>query len=199
MLGAIAAWRNLRRRELTPSAYWCLLAVVCVFAFTLYQLRSIPEEALHVAQYALLGVLVYRALSHRVRDYSIYPLGLLFTSMVGMVDEYIQWMVPSRYFDLRDIGINSFSGLLAQLGLVAGLRPRLVAAAPTARNWRRLGNWCIGALLLFMISFVNTPQRVAWYARPRAVGRSARSASSRAPKLTRGRERLCWANDCSNH
>ena len=158
-----ACWRNLRLRQLSWSAHLWLLAVLGVFAFALYQLRSIPEEALHLAQYALLGVLAYRALSHGVHDYSIYPLGFLLTSMVGMVDEYIQWTVPSRYFDLRDIAINAFSGLLAQVGLAMGLRPGLVARRPSARNWRRLGNWGVAALLLLMISFVNTPQRVAWY------------------------------------
>lgn len=164
VLGGVMCWRNLRHRQLQRGAYLWLIAVLAVFVVTLYRLRGIPEEALHVAQYALLGVLAYRALCHRVRDYSIYPLGLMLTSMVGMVDEYIQWMVPSRYFDLRDIAINSFSGLLAQLALAAGLRPQLVARAPSARSWLRLGNWGAATTLLLMISFINTPQRVAWYA-----------------------------------
>lgn len=164
-LGGFYAWRNLRHRQLPRSAYLWLIAVLVVIAVTIFRLRAIPEEALHLVQYALLGVLVYRALSHRIRNYTIYPLSLLLTAMVGMVDEYIQWVVPSRHFDLRDIAINAFAGLLAQVGLVAGLRPKLIAQPPSERDWRRLGNWTVATLLLLLISFVNTPQRVAWYAK----------------------------------
>ena len=72
-----------------------------------------------------------------MRDYTIYPLAILLTAMVGMVDEYIQWVVPSRYYDLSDIKINVFAGLLAQVGLATGLRPRLVAYFPPGASWRR--------------------------------------------------------------
>jgi hypothetical protein len=165
VLGGGIAWHGLRHRRLPRDAYLWQILVLGIFAVTIYRLRGIPEEALHVSEYALLGVLVYRAFSHRLRDYTIYPLGVLLTAMVGIVDEYIQWVVPERYFDLTDIRINFFAGLLAQVGLVAGLRPRLVAPVPSAASWRRLGYWSAAALLLPMISFVNTPQRVAWYAK----------------------------------
>jgi hypothetical protein len=118
-LGGAFGLRNLRHRQLPTGAYLCLIGVLFIFAVTIYQLRAIPEEALHVAQYALLAGLVYRAFAHRVRDHTIFPLALLLTSMVGMVDEYFQWVVPSRYFDLTDIGLNAFAGLIAMIGLAA--------------------------------------------------------------------------------
>ena len=164
VLAGIAAWRSLRQRQLATGAYLCLAAVVLAFAVGIYLLRDIPEEALHLVQYALLGLLFYRALTHRLRDYSIYPLAVLLTAMVGIVDEYIQWVVPTRYYDLADIRINLIAGLLGQVGLACGLRPRLVAHAPTVASWRRLGYGIAAALLLLSISFINTPQRVSWYA-----------------------------------
>ncbi len=161
---AVFAWRNLRHRSLGRGAAVSLALVLILFAGTIYYLRAIPEEALHVALYGVLGLLVYRALTHRVRDYSIYALGALLTGIVGMIDEYIQWVVPSRYFDIDDIELNFFAGLLAQVGLAAGLRPRLVMARPDGRSFGRLAYLVATGLLLLLIGFVNTPQRVAWYA-----------------------------------
>ena len=158
------AWRSLRSRQPSRSAYLCLLSVLLAFAFGIYQLRDIPEEALHVVQYALLSLLFYRALSHRLRDYTIFPLAVIATGMVGIVDEYVQWVVPDRYYDVADIRINFFAGLLCQVGLASGLRPRLVAHRPPPASWRRLGYVFAAGLLLLSISFVNTPQRVTWYA-----------------------------------
>ena len=164
-VGGSSAWRNMRQRHLPRAAYLSLLAVMAVFTITIYRLREIPEEALHLVQYGLLAILGYRALVHRVRDYTIYPLALLLTAVVGMVDEYIQWVVPSRYYDLSDIKINVFAGLLAQVGLVTGLRPRLVAHFTPGASWRRLGYGIAAALVVLLVSFVNTPERVVWYAK----------------------------------
>ncbi len=161
---AVAAIAILRRRSPGAAAWTWLLASLLAFAALIYRLRDIPEEAIHVAEYGLLGLLFYRALVHRVRDYSIYLLGALGVGMVGIVDEYLQWIVPSRYFDIRDIVTNFSAGALAQLAIAAGLRPRLVAAMPGRASLARLCRIAAAALALLAIGFVNTPARVAWYA-----------------------------------
>ena len=163
-VGLVYAWRSLRRRQLPRSAQVCLLLVGGIFAGSIYYLREIPEEALHLVQYALLSLLFYRALTHRVRDYAIFPIAALGTAMVGMLDEYIQWVVPTRYYDLADIRINFFAGVLAQVGIITGLRPRLVANRPSGASYRRLAHWLVATLVVLMVSFVNTPARVSWYA-----------------------------------
>lgn len=161
---ALVAFSSLRRRALPPDAYYALGLVLLALVAMIYRLRDIPEEALHVAEYALLGLLVYRALTHRIRDYSIYPVACLLVAMIGVVDEYIQWVVPSRYYDLRDILVNAAAGALSQIGVATGLRPRLVASLPAPRSWGRLCFVGAAALLLSSIAFVNTPARVAHYA-----------------------------------
>jgi len=164
-IGARLTWRSLRHRRMQRSAYWWLGLVFCVLGMIVFQLRKIPEEALHVVQYSALGVLIYRALAHRAHDYTIFPLAALATGIVGVVDEYIQWVVPARYFDTRDIYINFFSGVLAQVGIALGMRPRLVAHRPDLRSWGRL-SYCVGvALIVLLPGFINTPQRVAGYAK----------------------------------
>lgn len=161
---ALLAFINLRRRALPPDAFYALGLVVLALLALIYRLRDIPEEALHVAEYALLGLLVYRALVHRIRDYSIYPVACLVVGMIGIVDEYIQWVVPSRYYDVGDILVNAGAGALAQIGIASGLRPGLVSSPPTWRSWSRLCYVSAGALVLLSVAFVNTPARVAQYA-----------------------------------
>ena len=164
VFGGIIAFRNLRTRQLPIIAYIWLFAVVSVFIGYAYYLRDIPEEAIHVAQYGFLGLLVYRALVHRINDYTIYVVATLIVGLIGIVDEYIQWVVPSRVFDLRDIRTNFIAGGLAQLAIVGGLRPTIIKGWPSPRSLQRVCNVIALVLLVFGLSYVNTPERVAWYA-----------------------------------
>ena len=160
----IAAVVSLSRRKLPVNAYLCLIAIFVAFMAFVYYLRDIPEEAFHVVEYGVLGLLVYRALTHRVRDYSIYLLGILVVGMFGIVDEYIQWVVPSRYYELRDIGINFCAAALSQTAIFAGLRPGLITGLPGPGSWSRLCYISAGLLLLMSISFINSPATINWYA-----------------------------------
>jgi hypothetical protein len=164
LLGVFLGIRNVHRRGLPLNARVCLLAIFAVYLAYVYALREIPEEAIHVGEYGVLGLLVYRALTHRMRDFGIYLAASLVVAMIGVVDEYIQWLVPSRVFDLRDIRTNFIAGALAQLAIVAGLRPTIIRGLPTAQSWRRLCYLCIGTVALLALGFMNTPQRIAWYA-----------------------------------
>jgi VanZ family protein len=127
LIAGVMAFINLRNRKLPTNAYLWLFGIVAAFMVYIYQLRDIPEEAIHVAEYGVIGILVYRALSHRTRDFSIYIMAALIVGMIGVLDEYIQWIAPSRVFDLRDIRTNFVAGSLGQLAIVAGLRPRIIA------------------------------------------------------------------------
>jgi len=158
------AIKSLRKRNQPLTAQLWLIVVLGVFLAYIYHLRDIPEEAIHVAQYGILGLLVYRALTHRMRDVGIYLAAALIVGVVGIVDEYIQWLVPSRYFDLRDLITNFVSGALAQLAIFAGLRPAIISGMPGAQSWRRLCYLTAATLVILALGFLNTPQRVGWYA-----------------------------------
>ncbi len=164
LAGSVAALGNLRQRRLPLSAYLWLFAVSAAFIGYAYYLRDIPEEAIHVAEYGFLGFLVYRALVHRIHDYSIYLVGAVVVGLIGTIEEYIQWVVPSRVFDLRDIRTNFVAGALAQVAIAKGLRPTMVASSPSLTSWRRLCHVLAFALFVLALSFMNTPKRVAWYA-----------------------------------
>ena len=164
LFGGYLAFRNVYRRKLPTGAKLWLLAIFAVFIGYIYALREIPEEAIHLGEYGLLGILVYRALTHRVRDFSIYLAAAMVVAMIGVIDEYIQWLTPSRVFDLRDIRTNAVAGALSQIAIFAGLRPRIISGLPNAKSWGRLCYLGAAVAVLLALGFMNSPQRIAWYA-----------------------------------
>ena len=164
LIAGVMAFINLRNRRLPTNAYLMLFIIVATFMAYIYQLRDIPEEAIHVAEYGAISILVYRALAHRTRDFSIYIIASLIVGMIGVLDEYIQWVAPSRVFDLRDIRTNFIAGGLGQLAIVTGLRPRIITGLPNSTSWSRLCYTLAIGLVLLALGFLNTPQRIAWYA-----------------------------------
>ncbi|MEA2094202.1 MAG: hypothetical protein U9P11_06540, partial [Pseudomonadota bacterium] len=72
VLAAVAVVVNLRNRAIGISAYLAGLAVGCGFVAAAYSLTDSAIEVIHFVEYGLLGLLVYRALRHRIHDYSIY-------------------------------------------------------------------------------------------------------------------------------
>ena len=163
LLAGFIALRQLQKRNLPFNAKLCLFLILSTFMGYLYTLRAIPEEAIHLTQYGVLGLLVFRALTHRMRDISIYIAAALVVGIVGIIDEYIQWLIPFRVFDLRDIRTNFVAGALTQAAIAIGLRPRLIRGMPSLKNWSRICFLSAATLLLLFLGFLNTPQRIAWY------------------------------------
>lgn len=161
--GAWAIRKLLRARRPAASYLW-LVAVGTVFFGYTYRLRTSPEEALHFVQYGVLGVLAYRALSHRVRDWTIYWTAAAIGCLVGILDELIQWVTPGRFWGLQDIWIDLLGAALVQVGIAKGLRPPIISGPATAIGVRRLYRTGTLLLLLLGITLLNTPRRIAWYA-----------------------------------
>ena len=66
-------------------------------------------ERVHFIQYGLLGLLVSRA--YKISSFNILLVYCLFIMSVGLVDEIIQWFLPNRYGDIRDVVMNSLGGV----------------------------------------------------------------------------------------
>ena len=66
-------------------------------------------ERVHFIQYGLLGMLVSRA--YKIISFKILLASGLFIMSVGLVDEIIQWFLPNRYGDMRDVVMNSLGGI----------------------------------------------------------------------------------------
>ncbi len=151
------------RTALTINYMWLFLVSAVFIGYTI-QLRSAPEEAIHFVQYGVLGVLSYRALSHRIQDVSIYFAAAAIGAIVGTIDEAIQWITPGRHWGLRDIWLNFFATALVQIAIAKGLNPALISGKPKASNIRTICRLSAIVLLLLGASLLNTPPRIAWYA-----------------------------------
>ena len=66
-------------------------------------------ERIHFVEYAVLGLLISRAVNVKTLRGIIYT-GFLVT-LIGAVDEIIQWFLPNRVGDMRDVFMNSVGGL----------------------------------------------------------------------------------------
>ncbi len=97
--------RTLNRRQ-----WMTLLAVYLVMAVIAGRM-PIPEERIHLLEYAGLGYLIGYVLQPRLQNILLYnrALGLVF--LIGFGDELIQGMLPSRVFDLRDILFDAVGGI----------------------------------------------------------------------------------------
>lgn len=79
------------------------------------KLSAYPAEKIHIAQYGILGVLLYNALKIDFDKFAkkLYVIGAAICLVSGALDEVIQWLLPNRYFDLIDLFINGASGIIA--------------------------------------------------------------------------------------
>jgi hypothetical protein len=164
LLAAVSALYATRRRWSLSSFVWLFGIAGLVIYLTFGLADGNPEEAIHYVQYGVLSLLLFRAFSHRVRDYSIYLAAAIVGTLVGMMDETLQWLVPGRYFDLRDIVLNMKAVVLVQIGIAAGVRPRMISGWPDLVSVRRLCYLSAVMLGYLGLCLQNTPDRIAWYA-----------------------------------
>ncbi len=72
----------------------------------------IPEERIHLVQFGLLGLLACPSLKgSNLSGWIWLWKPLLFVFLVGLSDEVLQWFLPDRVFDLRDILFNTLGGI----------------------------------------------------------------------------------------
>jgi len=122
---AFAIWIVVRVARRRPG--WREIAALVFFGLVyLVTLVGIErhEERLHFVQYGVLGALVYGALLERRRTLprSLFarwpvPVAVLLTAIAGWGDEGIQYLLPKRVYELRDVGLNVAAGLLVVLAM----------------------------------------------------------------------------------
>ena len=84
---------------------------------------ALPEERTHLFEYGVLGALIYLALlerrsqGRRVPVPALLAMGL--TAALGWLDESIQYLIPSRFYDIQDVGFNALAGFMAVLAVAA--------------------------------------------------------------------------------
>jgi VanZ family protein len=147
----------------TFSNYLWLAAVAFIYIYFTIKLWSRPEEAIHFLEYGVLGFLLYQALRHHIHDKGIYFIAFLIGALVGIFDESLQWMIPRRVWDFRDLGLNALSTGLLLVAIWKGIRPKLQGIRSQSKSIRRISHLLIIYLVLFGLCFSNTPNRVQSY------------------------------------
>ena len=154
----------LKRGGMSLAQFGWLTAILGVYIYLTFSLRSRwPAEAVHYVEYGVLSLLIYRAFSHRISDNSIYMASVLAGTLVGVLDETVQWLVPGRYFDLKDISLNFSALSLAQITIATAVRPRNISGWPRARSWQLLSHLAAALVLVLGLCHLNTPDVIAAY------------------------------------
>lgn len=94
-----------------------LFALFLVANILMLKLIHNPVEKIHLAEYELLSILLYRAMLNmpsRKRGLALYHSVWCFSFTVGFFDELYQGLLPNRYFTAADVISN---GVAAALGL----------------------------------------------------------------------------------
>ena len=91
-------------------------------------------ERIHVFEYGLLAYLLYRGFragrrSGEPGDLAILGLTMCWLTVAGVLDEGLQWLLPQRIGEIRDVALNVVAGL-------AGLLFGLSVDSPATWTWR---------------------------------------------------------------
>jgi VanZ family protein len=136
VVAAVARIRERRAQRYGAIALGLVIAVIYARATATGNANVDLVERVHFVEYGLLALLFFRAWRDR-GDLSALALPALACIVVAFVDEWVQWFVPARVGEIRDValdGVAIASGLLLALGLDPPHRlvPRLPPRPATA-------------------------------------------------------------------
>lgn len=145
--------RQIRDRQ--ALRYGALLAVVGLVALQTFVFnRGIPQvdvvEKVHFVQFGLLAFLIYRA-RRPEGDASLLWMPVLGVLLVGTLEEWVQWLVPSRTGEIKDVLLNTYAGVC---GLLLSLSLRPPPRLDLRRGLRMLP-FVLGAALIWVGAFFH--------------------------------------------
>ena len=113
-----------RIRDRRPLRYGAIAAALAFgTAYALWNAQGIADvdavERFHFVEYGFITLLFYRAWRPR-GDASPLIMPILAGIVVGTLEEWLQWFIPGRIGDMRDVFLNAaaiFCGLLFSLGV----------------------------------------------------------------------------------
>ncbi|GAB4416333.1 MAG: hypothetical protein Kow002_02030 [Anaerolineales bacterium] len=107
---------------------WTGLGITAVYGMVMVRLFVTPEERTHLFEFGLVALLIYQALDERQRNGRAVPspalLAIAATALLGWLDEGIQFILPNRVYDLRDVAFNTLAGLMAVTAMLGLKRVR---------------------------------------------------------------------------
>lgn len=145
------------------SQYLWVLLCTALYLYFIISLNKYPEEAIHLLEYGILSFFVFNALRYRIRDATLYVTSFFFVLLFGTLDEFLQWLMPGRYWDFRDIGINALGSGLFLLLMAKGMRPEVAAGPVTKASVRILAGVMTLNAVFLGLCLSNTPATVMRY------------------------------------
>ena len=123
--------------KVRPGGAEIAVALGVAAAYLLILVRmSAPTERSHLVEYGVVAVFIHEALTERAARGRRVPLPALLAiaaaSLVGVIDELIQRVIPGRVFDPVDILFNVLAAVMA------------VGASVALRRARRWGSSLVG-------------------------------------------------------
>ncbi len=115
------------KKEKSLKKYLLFLLFAWIF-LTMIKFEKNPGEKIHLAQYGLLGILLYNTLRIDFARFSkeLYLYACVICLIAGAVDEVIQWALPNRTFTWHDVLINGISGVIALLLIRFNILHRMI-------------------------------------------------------------------------
>jgi len=164
VVGVVAAFAAIlvvqrHHARIGPANVLWLAGIAAILVFWTSRLMGQPEEAVHFLEYGVLGILLHRAFRTHIRDATVFVAAALAGIAIGTMDEIIQWLVPGRYWDFRDIALNGGASILIQ---VAIWRLAPTSEATAGRSSQRIIVRLLAVeILLLTLCMAATPQRIA--------------------------------------
>ncbi|HAP66441.1 MAG TPA: hypothetical protein DCQ99_01200 [Nitrospinae bacterium] len=113
------------RKECRASVYVWLFVLSSVYALLIFR-QKLPAEKFHFFEYGLFSYFSHNAVKENdiiarlLKFKNSYVIAFIFILVISLIDEFIQYFLPNRVGDLRDVFLNIISGVLGLMviGLV---------------------------------------------------------------------------------
>jgi VanZ family protein len=152
VVAAVARMRDRRVARLTALAG----ALAIALAYSLLAGTGDPAvdavERFHFVEYGVITLLFYFAW-RPIPDVSRLILPVLAGLIVGTLEEWLQWFVPARVGEVRDIFLNLWAILGGLLFSIAIDPPAQLRLSVTSGSWRRVRRVSALALAVFALFF----------------------------------------------
>ncbi len=112
LCGGILLWG--RRVVLRSQRRWIWALLVGAGYIAASRWLPVSEEKFHLVQYGFLSFLVTESLRGRAAPWARHAMSFAIVCLAGTLDEAIQYFLPNRVGDVRDVIINFVSAGLAQ-------------------------------------------------------------------------------------
>lgn len=157
VLAAIAfALARIRERRLARYGAMAL-AVVAAAAYSGATASPDPAvravERFHFVEYGLITLLFYRVWQER-RDWSAIVVPVLAAFVVGIAEEALQWFIPARVGELRDVWLNG-AAIACGLAFSLGLDPPSSFVYGWRRDSLRLAGRALALSVVGLAAFVH--------------------------------------------